>query len=399
MRRIPVSGSRTSTVTSNWLLRGTRQVAARGVPAIVQPPLASPVSGGANVRPPYPVNFLQNLPITPTNRTNIALIKHIFQRLFGIGTMALVAILCLLVSACSGKDPITLRIGTNIWPGYEPLYLARKLEHWQPDRIRLVEYPSATEVMRAFRNHSLEAASLTLDEVLLLRQDNIPVKVVLIHDLSAGADAIVARPGIANVRALKGKRVAVESNALGAFVLSRALEMNGMTLSDVQIIPVDVNAHEHAYQRGDADAVVTFEPARTHLLNAGAHEIFNSRELPNEIVDVLVVHQEYAARYPQTIQRIVDDWFKAVSFMEKDPSSAAHLIAQRLKMTPGEVIASYKGLRIPSRDENRLLLGGSDDRLRQTLSRLNRVLTAHHLVRAPVDIGNLLNPTFVRGLE
>mgnify|MGYP000259447477 CR=1 FL=1 len=40
-------------------------------------------------------------------------------------------------------------------------------------------------------------------------------------------DAIVAQPGIENVAALRGHRIAVEQSATGAIVLGRALELAG----------------------------------------------------------------------------------------------------------------------------------------------------------------------------
>lgn len=58
-----------------------------------------------------------------------------------------------------------LRIGTLVWPGYEPLYLARERGYLDPKSVRLVEYPSNSEVTRAFRNRAIEAAALTFDEV------------------------------------------------------------------------------------------------------------------------------------------------------------------------------------------------------------------------------------------
>ncbi|MGB5468727.1 MAG: nitrate/sulfonate/bicarbonate ABC transporter, partial [Sedimenticolaceae bacterium] len=76
----------------------------------------------------------------------------------------LLAVAALLLPAI-GQAAQPLRIGTNVWPGYEPLYLAAERENWKSKLdIRMVEYPSATEVIRAFRNRALEGAALTLDE-------------------------------------------------------------------------------------------------------------------------------------------------------------------------------------------------------------------------------------------
>lgn len=321
-----------------------------------------------------------------------------YTRVRGCAAILLVA-LALLSGCARDESAAMLRLGTNVWPGYEPLFLARKLGYWSEQQVRLIEYPSATEVLRAFRNRSIEAASLTLDEVMLLRQDGIPVQTVLVHDVSAGADVILARPGIGGMAGLRGRRVGVESSALGAFMLTRALETQGLRLEDIEIRSIDVNGHEEAYLNGEVDAVVTFEPVRTRLLNAGAREIFSSRQLPNEIVDVLVVHEQFIAQHPERVQLLVDGWFKALAVLENDTDSAAHVFSERLKTTPEEVLASLQGLHLPSRADNLAMLNGNVSILKATAEHLSRVMSAHRLLREPVELGGLFNAGFVQGVH
>lgn len=298
-------------------------------------------------------------------------------------------------SACGQKTSQPLRLGTNIWPGYEPLYLAQNLELWQRDEIRLVEYPSASEVLRAFRNKSLEAASLTLDEALLLRQLNIPIKIILVHDISEGADVILARPPIKTVAELRGIRVGVESGALGAFVLTRALELNNMNLTEIEVVNIDVNLHESAYQNKRVDAVVTFDPVRTHLLSAGANEIFSSREIPGEIVDVLVVHQDFLDKNPTTIKKLLNGWFTSLEQMNKYPGRAENMIATRLKISPQEVRTSYEGLTFPSREENRNLLGKKNPKLGKTIKHLSRTMLKNKLIANEIITSGLLSDAYL----
>ena len=57
---------------------------------------------------------------------------------------------------CMRDAEAPLRIGTNVWIGSEPLYLARDLGRLHPKAVQLVEYPSASEVLRAFRNQAID---------------------------------------------------------------------------------------------------------------------------------------------------------------------------------------------------------------------------------------------------
>jgi NitT/TauT family transport system substrate-binding protein len=310
------------------------------------------------------------------------------------GILKILGIVSFAVLALHGCDQAQkpIRLGTNIWPGYEPLYLAQRLGLLDVERVRLVGYPSATDVIEAFRNGSLEAASLTLDEALTLLDKEVPIKIILVHDVSDGADVIIARPGIETVADLRGRAVGVESTALGAYVISRALAINCVELADVRIKHLDVNQHEDAYRKGDIDAAVTFEPFRTRLLAMGAHEIFSSRELPGEIVDVLVVRQKVYDKRMADLRHITQGWFGALAFLAQEPSEAAAEMAKRLRINPDEVLASLQVIRFPDLEENIALLSGRRAELLSTLGNLSRTMKDKGLIRHDVSGDEILTP-------
>ena len=99
----------------------------------------------------------------------------------GAGLGAWLAAASLLV-ACTQPPPEPVRVGTNIWIGYEPLYVGRDRGIVRDDEVRLVEYLSATQVLRSYRNGAVDAAALTLDEALLLAQQSPDVRFVLVLD-------------------------------------------------------------------------------------------------------------------------------------------------------------------------------------------------------------------------
>ncbi|MDX2470133.1 MAG: ABC transporter substrate-binding protein [SAR324 cluster bacterium] len=289
-----------------------------------------------------------------------------------------------------------IRVGSSIWPGYEPLFLANKITDWGKNKsVRMVEFSSATEVTRAFRNRSLEAAALTLDEVLLLREAGLPVTVVLVLDVSRGGDVIMAKPQYKNIKELKNKKFGVESGALGAFVLTRALELHGLTLNDIKIVPIEVNRHESAYRSDLIDAAVTFEPTKTNLAKLGAREVFSSREIPNEIIDVLVVHNKILQSKKAQTRELIQGWFQALQFIKKDPNRAAKLMSVRLKITPHEVLTSFQGLSLPSVKENHGLLSGQHPIINQTVKRLQKTLEKSGLLKQGVNLQGLISAQFI----
>lgn len=270
---------------------------------------------------------------------------------------ALSAILLLAGCRQNPEGPVT--IGTNIWLGYEPGYVAAKRGLYGDAQVTMRQFPSASETLRAFRNGSIDIAALTLDEALLLAQRGIAIRIIFVTDISNGADAIIAKPGMQSVSDLRGTRVGVEGNALGDYLLSRALQLHG--LAENQITPVSMTVDEtiEAYQSGRVDAVVTFEPFKTALINQGGVKVFDSSDIPDEILDVLVVREDFANSHPKAIKAVVKGWLEASLLVNSQRPDVLHEIAGRLEMTDSELRRALLDLRIPSAEENVHLLTSS----------------------------------------
>lgn len=307
----------------------------------------------------------------------------------------LFAICCLgaivLLAGCGKAVERPLQLGTVIWPGYEPLYLARSLGYFDESRVRLVEYTATTDTIEAYRNDALDMAALTLDEVLLLKQQGKDLRIILVTDISNGADVIVARSGIASMSGLKGKRIGVEASALGAYVLGRSLDLAGMKPEDIEVVPLQLGEHEAAFLEGKVEAVVTFEPVKTKLLNAGGKVIFDSSSIPNEIIDVLVVKPDYLKTHREEVSKVVKAWFKALAYLDEHKADAAQRIAGRLGISPEEFLASLDGLKLADRAINERMLGGNPPGIDANLKRLIGVMQAKALLRGAVNTDNMVD--------
>lgn len=305
--------------------------------------------------------------------------------------LACVALVLSLVG-CTRQPDSALRIGTNVWIGCEPLYLARELGRLDPAVVQLVEYPSASEVHRAFRNQAIDGMVITLDELFGLAVDGLQPRIILVVDVSHGADAVVGRKGMRTMQDLKRKRVAVESGALGAFMLSRALTLNGMRPSDVDVVHLESNEHPSAFEKGLVDGAVTFDPYRAQLLRAGAATLFDSTQIPGEIVDLLAVRATVLEKRPKAIQALLSGWFDAIDYLGSNPNDAARRMGTRQQTTGKQFLEALQGLVIPSREENLRMLGGATPELVVAGRRLMALMVDSSLLRASLDIEALLAP-------
>jgi len=287
--------------------------------------------------------------------------------------------------SCTEDSPAPLRIGTNIWPGYEPLYLAREKNYFNPDKIRLVEFSSASQVIQAYRNALIDAAALTLDEALLLLENDEKITIVLVMDISNGGDAIVSQANINSLSQLKGKRIGVENNALGGFVILRALEIFKIDPNSVNIIKVDINEQEKAFTEKKVDAVVTFDPVLSKLTRNGGNIIFDSKQIPGEIVDVLVVRNQYLKLHRNNVQRLIDAWYKSLDYKVKEPIKAAQILGKRAQLNVKETLATYKGLKLPSPEENIALLLGDSPELLTSAQALSKTMFKQNLIKKDIN--------------
>lgn len=300
--------------------------------------------------------------------------------------------LAVLLAGCGREPPAALRIGTNVWIGSEPLYLGRSLGYLSSETVRLIEYPSASEVLRAYRNHALDGMVISLDEVLMLAADDLRPRIVSVVDISHGADVVIGRSGMRSMKDLHGKRVAVESGALGAYVLSRALTLNDMLPSDVRIVHLESNEHPAAFERGSVDAAVTFDPFRSRMLRAGAVTLFDSTQIPGEIVDLLVVRDSTLQDNPGALRALLSGWFKAIEYLEREPADAAKRMSIRQQTSGEEFLQTLRGLRFPSRERNLKMITGHAPELGRSGRRLMQLMLEAKLLDRPVEVDTLFAP-------
>jgi NitT/TauT family transport system substrate-binding protein len=292
-----------------------------------------------------------------------------------------------------------LRIVSSPWPGYEPLYLARDLGYLKQDAVHITELPSSNLNMEAFTNGSTDLSTLTLDETLTLLAKGHKLRILLVMDISNGADAVVAKPTIKSLAELKGKRLAVENIPLGAYILSRILDRSGLKATDIDVVAMPEDKHEKAYLQGMIDAAITMEPFKTKITKAGATVLLDSSQIPDEIFDLIVVREDvYQARRTDLCQ-LTQQWFRTLDYVQANQKEAYTHMGKRMGTSEEDFRSAMAGLKVPLRKENQQLLGGTAPTLIAPAQRLAEVMQRGHMIAGPVDIAASIDPDFANCLK
>lgn len=289
----------------------------------------------------------------------------------------------LALAGCAEAPPPPLTVGMNAWVGFDPLVLARDRGLVDEQRIRFVELASGTEVQRGLYNGLLDAAALTLDEAMRLTDAGMALRVVALLDASNGSDMVVARPDLPTAMGLRGAFVAVEDSSVGTLMLQRMLQTTGLSRSDIKVVNMDANLHLAALRAGRVDAAVSYAPLSGQLVAAGFKPVFTSREIPGEIVDVLVVRTELLRTRPAAVDALLRAWADGLQALRADPDAAVRDLARGTELSPAAYAEVLQGLQFIGLEESLLQLSGPA---------LGLEARAQAVAGALVDVGVLQRP-------
>lgn len=298
--------------------------------------------------------------------------------------------------ACMDPPSRPLRVGVVVWPAYELFFLAEAEGFYQGAGLELVSFRSPAEAVRAYRSGLLDAAPLTLEYALQLEAEDPGHSLILVIDESIGGDAVIAQPGFRQASDLRGHRVAVEASALGAYFLRRFLEHSGLEVESVELVSADYSDQEELFRSGAADAVITFEPVRSRLLALGGNEVFSSRQIPGEILDVLVTPDRILEERPGPLLSLVAGWFRAREILDARPLEAARVMAPRENLSAEEFLHALRGARLLGLEENLRLLRSPDPDLAPVVRRLSDRLVTYGLLSSTVPPEDLLRDDLIQ---
>lgn len=261
-----------------------------------------------------------------------------------------------------GSQPEPLLVALGVWPGVETLILARERGLLPNEQVQLIDMSWPSAAMRAFGNGAVEAAVLSLDEVLRLREGGHEPRVVMVMDVSQGADVILGNDDMNALADLRGKRVGVDVRSAGMVLLESALESVGLRGSDVELVPLSPSEAASAMAKQLVDAVVLAEPWATRIRRKEGKVLFDSQQLKMPLYRVLVASAKALKERRAELRMVIKSHLALGSALDlSQEDSTRQVVLRREGVSLEEFVRSMGKVKLVGREAaERLMQPGGE---------------------------------------
>jgi NitT/TauT family transport system substrate-binding protein len=253
-------------------------------------------------------------------------------------------------------NPQTFNVGWSIYPGWQdnammqtrlepgkPSFLEQRCKEAGGAKVEVHKFKEYTASIDALVAGKLDAVTLTLSDAMGIPLDSgVPVTCILINDYSNGNDAIAAPKGMV-FNDLKGKSILCEQYSCSQYLVWRALQIKGMKTDFISFrnTPGDECAKVFLTAAGTANpvTVATWNPHILRIKASGKADIlFSSKEIPGEIVDMVVVRTDRIKGREKAIAAYVKAHYDVMKYLTdaKTHDRAVRAMASSSEMMPAD---------------------------------------------------------------
>lgn len=332
---------------------------------------------------------------TETNGTDIRtnLGTPITRRALVGGVAALAA--SGLLAGCSGSESSsgsssdgsstldTLRIGYFQSPNGELLAKGdgSAQEAFGDTELEYVLVEAGSDVLTAIASESIDIATIGTPPGVLGLTNDLEYKIFYLEDLIGASEALVVKEdsGIESVADLAGHSVATASGSTSHLSLLGALELAGLSETDIDFYDMSGPETIAAWQRGDIDAAYMWQPTQQTLLDDGGKVIITSEELAEQgyaTGEFNIVRTAFYEEHPEAIETYIEVLDAATTRYLEGSDETVAILVEELGLTEEQVRTVMPQINVLNKDDQPAYFGtqGNDIGLMDILTQTNDYL-------------------------
>lgn len=243
------------------------------------------------------------------------------------------------------------RVAWSIYVGWMPWDYAAKegiVKKWADKygiEIEVVQINDYIESINQYTAGAFDACVMTnMDALTIPAAGGVDSTALIVGDFSNGNDGIVLKKGTA-LKDIKGQKVNLVELSVSHYLLARALETVNLRERDVKVVNTSDADIVAAFNSPTVTAVVTWNPQlNTILAQPGAKKVFDSSQVPGEIIDLLVVNSKKLAADPKLGKALTGAWYETMAIMSRNDEAGKAARAAMGKASGGDLAAFEKQL-------------------------------------------------------
>jgi NitT/TauT family transport system substrate-binding protein len=192
--------------------------------------------------------------------------------------------------------------------------------------IDVVQINDYIESINQYTAGQFDACSMTnMDALTIPAAGGVDSTALIVGDFSNGNDAIILKDN-STLADIEGQQVNLVELSVSHYLLARGLESVGMSERDVTVVNTSDADMVAAYTTNGVTAVTTWNPLVNEILKMpSATKVFDSSQIPGEIIDTLMVKTETLEAYPELGKALTGAWYEIMAAMESTEDVRAHM--------------------------------------------------------------------------
>ncbi|EAQ66747.1 abc transporter, periplasmic substrate-binding protein [Marinomonas sp. MED121] len=192
--------------------------------------------------------------------------------------------------------------------------------------IDVVQFNDYVESMNQYTAGEFDACTMAnIDALTIPAAGGVDSTALIVGDFSNGNDAVILKNGD-SLSDAKGQNINLVELSVSHYLLARGLESIGLSERDVRVVNTSDADLVAAFTTSDVTAVSTWNPLVSEILDMpNSNKVFDSSQIPGEIIDTLIVNTEVLNKHPKLGKALVGAWYEIMDKMKQEESVREHM--------------------------------------------------------------------------
>jgi NitT/TauT family transport system substrate-binding protein len=268
-------------------------------------------------------------------------------------------IISILLISCSKPKEYELKIATNVWIGYAPLFYAKEKGYLDEINIDLITTVSLGESANIFLVSKAQLLTTTQHEYNMLQKEIGSIVPIILMDRSNGGDMILSNKTIDELKKSKQIDAYLEVDSINKEMIKDFTRIHKLDSKHINYINKDqAQIQNIKYDNSKDIIIVTYTPNDITLLEEGFQEVASTRDTDTLlVVDAIATSRSTFQREKKRLKKLKKIIDKSIQEIMADKITAHELTQKYLNnISYKEFVNSIKSIKWINEPSEELLL-------------------------------------------